>query len=410
MSPLASSPRKAKAPKNPSRGTRPKKPDWILGPTPQDIFSPVGFQPEPKGPEARHISEIERFEFVVANPALYEVAAAVLPREKPGTRGRTPRYPPYIFLIYVCANSVFNTARATGANLQHDVIWKTVREGVRQCLGDKEADSLPATGSQRHHWAEYRQKMLDTLPELRVASRDAWIRQAIAPGYLSDKRPRGCWLRPARKQAINGDATVVRPPSDQTEKITIGERTGQYKRHRVDPDADMQIESGDRAVYGKKIVSFSVRLPQKSHSRIILNADGARHRSPEEDPEREEEAGTALRFAHEILDRAPGVLAAVLDTAWRGAHRAGLIARGIVVYTPQYDGIDPKPLNKYQYAHCIHDAYAAVGRSCERQITVDGKKIYTPLPAREFLVRAGAKIYRLYTRSRFPAGMDHITS
>ncbi|WP_143166537.1 hypothetical protein [Streptomyces atratus] len=68
-------------------------------------------------------------------------------------------------------------------------------------------------------------------------------------------------------------------------------------------------------------------------SRIILNADGARHRSPEEDPDRKEEASTALRLAHEILDRAPGVVAAVLDTAWRGTHRARLVARGIAVGT-----------------------------------------------------------------------------
>ncbi|WP_234363794.1 MULTISPECIES: hypothetical protein [unclassified Streptomyces] len=391
MSPSTSAPRKLK-----KAAKAKKKPDWIFGPTPRDIFSPAGFDPEPKGPEARHIPEIERLALVVANPALYEVATAVLPGKEPGTRGRTPHYPPYVFLIYVCALSVFNTARSTEANLQHKTIWEIVREGVRRCLGDDEADSLPDTGPQRHHWMQYRSKMLDVLPQLREASRDAWIKQAIALGYLSEERPRGCWLRPDRSQVINGDATVVRPPSDQTEEFTLDEKTGEMRRHRVDPDAGIQIEGGDRAVYGKKIVSFSVRLPERAHSRIILNADGARHRSPEEDPDRAEEASTALRLAHEILDRAPGVIAAVFDTAWRGTHRARLVARGIVVYTPQHDGISPRPLKKYRYDHCIHDVYAAAGRSCERHISVDGQTVYTPLPVRELPMRSGVNSHRFY--------------
>uniref|UniRef100_UPI003D73C833 hypothetical protein n=1 Tax=Streptomyces sp. YPW6 TaxID=2840373 RepID=UPI003D73C833 len=72
-----------------------KKKDWIMGPVPEDIFSPANFQPEPKCPEARPIHALERLRYVVANPAVYEVAAAVLPGKLPGTHGRPPHYPPY---------------------------------------------------------------------------------------------------------------------------------------------------------------------------------------------------------------------------------------------------------------------------------------------------------------------------
>ncbi|MGY0017859.1 hypothetical protein ACVHNB_02600 [Streptomyces sp. YJ-C3] len=65
--------------------------------------------------------------------------------------------------------------------------------------------------------------------------------------------------------------------------------------NRVDHDAGIQMEGDDNLAYGKKIASFSVRQEAKCHSRFILNAGNARHRSPKQDPEREEEAATAVR-------------------------------------------------------------------------------------------------------------------
>ncbi|RDG38007.1 hypothetical protein DVH02_11725 [Streptomyces corynorhini] len=227
--------------------------------------------------------------------------------------------------------------------------------------------------------------------------------QALAHGYLSTDRPRGCRLRPDRSQVVNGDATVVRPPSDQTEETTVDEKTGEIRHHRVDHDAGLQIEGGDRTVYGKKIVSQSVRKAGIAHSRIILNVDAARHRSPEEDPNREEEASVALRLSHEILDRAPGVLAFVQDTVWRGKHRTPLIARGAIVFTRQHDGATPRALKQYTYRpHCSHDVYSATGRACERLITVDGQTLYNPLPVRDLPTRKGTKSWRFYHLVEIP--------
>ncbi|MER6389742.1 hypothetical protein ABT236_14840 [Streptomyces sp. NPDC001523] len=129
--------------------------------------------------------------------------------------------------------------------------------------------------------------------------------------------------------------------------------------------------------------------------------DAGSHRSPEEDPDREEEASVALRLAHEIIDRAPGVIAASFDTAWRGVHRTGLVRRGIIVFTRQHDGIKPHPLERFRYQDCTHDIYATAGRACERQITVNGKTMYSPLPVRELEVRAG-NTWRFYHRVEIP--------
>ncbi|MFF8923426.1 hypothetical protein ACPCK9_25610 [Streptomyces koyangensis] len=390
-----------------------KKPDWILGPTPEDILSPATFRPEPKTPEAPSICDTTRLKHVIANPALYEVAATVFPPKTRKGPGRPAHYPAYIYLIYLAAISIYDSSRHTQSTFYEPDNWKIIRTEIRRFLGDEEADALPENGPSLYQWNDfYRKKFRPSVHEFRKASRDAWIRQAIAHGLLSEGRRRGDRLRPHRSQTINGDGTVVRPPSDQTEEFTDDEKTGERRRHRVDHDAGIQMEGGDRAVYGKKIVSFSVRQEARCHSRFILNVDSARHRPPEEDPERDEEASVALRLTHEILDRAPGVIAASFDTAWRGKHRAPLIRRGLIVFTRQHDGIKPHPLAKYkckcknececQYEKCTHDVYAAAGRSCERQITVEGKTMYNPLPVREFIAREGKTGWRFYHRVEIP--------
>ena len=139
----------SKATKDKAKIRKRKKPEWTLGPIPEDVFSPTNFSPEPKGPQAPNIPQIRRLEYLVTNPDLYEVADAVLLRKQPGTRGRTPHFPPYIYMIFLAAISVFGTALATEANLQHPDMWNIVRKGVRLRLGDEEADALPASGLDR---------------------------------------------------------------------------------------------------------------------------------------------------------------------------------------------------------------------------------------------------------------------
>ncbi|MGW0207523.1 hypothetical protein ACWDZ8_17520 [Streptomyces sp. NPDC003233] len=367
-----------------------KKPDYVMGPTPKDVFS--FSRPEPPGPSARPLPALERLELLVANPDLYDVADKVYPGRAPGTPGRRPAYSPFVYLILLASISIFDTAEMACANFQHEHMWKIVREGVRQHRGDAAADGLPETGPQRHHWHDFRPRMLDALQDLREASRDAWINQALAQGMLAKKR-RGTLVRPHRSQVITGDGTVVRPASDQTEEFTIDERTGVPRRHRIDPDATIQLEGGDREIYGNKLVSFSVRDECSPHSRIILNTDTARHQSKELDPDRQEEARVAVRLAMEIRTRAPGDHTLVYDKAWRGMHRSQLIRAGFLVFTRQYDGLRPQPLKKYRYeaTGCTHDVYAAEGRACERLITVEGKTLHTPIPVREIEYRNGGE-------------------
>ena len=71
-----------------------RKPDYVMGPVPTDIFSLS--HAEPPGPSARSLTELERLRLLVANPDLYDVAEKVFPARTPGTWGRRPAYPPFI--------------------------------------------------------------------------------------------------------------------------------------------------------------------------------------------------------------------------------------------------------------------------------------------------------------------------
>nr|BFD92918.1 hypothetical protein KitaXyl93_42780 [Kitasatospora sp. Xyl93] len=392
-----------------STGKTKKTKPYTIGPTPDDVFGSAVDQPEPRGPQAPHITPDRRFTALTHNQRLYQVAAAVLPAKPEGSSGRPPLFPPYIYLLFAASISIFGSARSTQAHLRQPLFWGILKAGVTACLGTEEADRLPDAGPTSSQWYYYRLKMLDFVSHLREASRDAWIVQAFDVGLLSTNGPRGSWVCPHRSQVIHGDGTVMKPPTDQTEPVTVDEETGEIRNHHIDPDASIQTEGGGRQVYGNKYITIATRLARTPHSRMILNVDAVRHRAKHLDPEKLDEAASAVKIATEVLEAAPGVKAITYDTALRGVHRAPLIRQGVVVFTRQHDGINPHEVEEFREGNCRHSLYAAAGRVCERQITVDGKTLYTPLPVRELEVRGRGKI-RFYHRIEIPCSKGkHIT-
>ncbi|WP_236655358.1 hypothetical protein [Streptacidiphilus carbonis] len=386
--------------KTPSSKPKRAKP-YTIGPIPDDVFGSAADKPEPRGPQAPHITPDRRFAALAHNQQLYQVATTVLPDKPDGSSGRPPGFPPYVYLLFAASISIFGSARSTQAHLQRPLYWDIVREGVTACLGTEEAGRLADVGPTSSQWYYYRHKMLDTLPGLREASRDAWIAQAFDVGLLSADGPRGTWIRPHRSQVIHGDGTVMKPPTDQTEAVTVDQETGEIRNHYIDPDASIQTEGGDRQVYGNKFITIATRLASTPHSRMILNLDAVRHRSKQLDPEKLDEAAAAVKMTTEVLAAAPGVKAVTYDTALRGVHRAPLIRQGVVVFTRQHDGIRPHEIVEFSEGKCTHSLYAAAGRVCERRITVDGNTHYAPLPVRELEVRGKEKI-RFYHLVEIP--------
>ncbi|WP_406382098.1 hypothetical protein [Streptomyces sp. NBC_01618] len=131
---------------------------------------------------------------------------------------------------------------------------------------------------------------------------------------------------------------------------------------------------------------------------MFLALESICHKSEEEDPEREAEGAALVEMIRHLLKHAPGLRAVTYDKALRGVHRAPLIAEGLLVFTPQYAGLPPQSLERYQDGPCTHDLYVAEARVCERRITVDGQTHYTPLPVEELEYRKGKR-----ARLRLPA-------
>jgi hypothetical protein len=393
------------------RGARVKGPGgnkaekaWIVGPEPQDIFSiPPSEREEPQSP-APPLIAIARLEMLVANPRLFRVAQSVLPEPAPGSPGRPARHPRYIYLVVLCCIAIFRSTRLACANLQHPAYWQIVKEAVRQHLGDAAAEALPDTGPTVDQWNEQVAYLRAAAEELRVASRNAGIEQARDQGLLASRR-RGTLVRPHRSQVITGDGTVTKPPSSQTEAVAVDKRTGEIRHHRVDPDAGVQVEGGGTETFGNKVVAFATRWPGTPHSRVFLNCGTARHRSVDVDPEREAEAGAAVQLMHEIRDILPDAdLTVAFDTAWRGVHRSQLIKRGVIVFTPHHDGLEPRPFERYVCARTTHKLFAVIGRTCERQRTVDGKDFYSQLPVVDLEYRYSGTSCRIYHVVQIPCG------
>ncbi|MFE8963016.1 hypothetical protein [Streptomyces iakyrus] len=400
--------RKATAAKRPvtaeAKGQRDQH-TYIYGAIPDDAFGAKTDRPPSKGPEAPPLAQDERFEYLVNNPDLYTAATAL-----PGPKkvGRPAHYPPVVYLIFLCSISLFGSARSTASHLQRPLWWEAVRRAVRAHQGDEAADALRPTGPSRSNWNHYFHKHLKPAHgTVRDISRDLWIQQALDHGMMKESGKRTSRIYPERQQVLHGDATVAAPPSSHTEHETVDETTGEIRTHRVDEDAGVTTEGGGRQVYGNKFLSVGVRLANRAHSRVILALESIRHRSQEEDPEREAEGGAFVELVKHILTRAPGLRAATYDAALRGAHRAPLIAEGLLVFTPQHSGLPPQSLERYQDGPCKHDLYVAEARVCERHITVDGQTHYTPLPVEELECRQGKRT-RYYHRLTIPCrAKDH---
>ncbi|MFG3176239.1 hypothetical protein OG893_15320 [Streptomyces sp. NBC_01696] len=394
---------RAARPKRTSKTTRKPKntpPPYIYGTIPDDTFGAKNDPPELHGPQAPHLITDRRFAYLINNPDLY-AAADTLPG--PRAVGRPPHYPPVIYLIFLCSISVFGSARATAAHFQDEDWWKRIRSAIRTHLGDEAADALRPTGPTRSNWNHYfRRHLKPAHDKIRDISSDLWIEQALAHGMLCETSKRTSRVRPERQQVLHGDATVARPPSGHSEHETVDKRTGEIRRRRVDEDAGICIEGGGKQVYGNKFLSTAVRLAATPHSRVILALESIRHKSVKEDPERESEGVALVAMVKRILKRARGTKAVTYDAALRGKHRAPLIAEGLVVFTPQHDGLTPQSLLRHKDSPCSHDLYVAEGRVCERRFIDGNETLYTPLPVEELECRDGKNSTRFYHRITIP--------
>jgi hypothetical protein len=264
------------------------------------------------------VGSLDRLEALVANDALFELAAAV-PSTPPERGGRPRMYPPYAWVLFDALLSVYGSARRTEAELAHPMVWGHLRGLIQRRLPEQPELWLPAQPMRRHHYSYGRSEWLtrpDVLAELRRIHQATAIRTAQAIGLLDPDGP-GSWTHPHLSRMLYADGKVVTPlfrarPGD----TKLDRDTGELRPVRAEADAGLHVEGTGEMVWGTKFVIVAVRTTDV-HGRVILDVDWV--------PTPGGEAATAMGSFAQLAPQCPGAQGAIYDTALRGVHHQTLM-------------------------------------------------------------------------------------
>jgi hypothetical protein len=97
----------------------------------------------------RPVAALERFEAILDNRAIYEIAALVPDTDR--TRGgRQRQYPTYAWLLFEALLSVYGSARQVEAELSHPLVWNFCRDKIRDRFPHGPSRWLPERPIRRH--------------------------------------------------------------------------------------------------------------------------------------------------------------------------------------------------------------------------------------------------------------------
>ena len=220
------------------------------------------------------VAALARLEALIANPALYELAALV-PEQDPSSGGRRRHYPVFMWLLYDALLSVYGSARQVEAELAHPLVWKHLRSLVRKQFPHDEDLWLPAASMRRHHYLYARSRWLtdpDILAGLREAHRRLAVEQAKSMGLLDPDGP-GSWTHPDLSRMLYADGKVLTPlfrahPGD----TKLDKATGELREVRAEPDGGLHFEGTGETAWGTKWVLVAARTSD-IHGRVIVDVD-----------------------------------------------------------------------------------------------------------------------------------------
>ncbi|WP_335940245.1 hypothetical protein [Streptomyces sp. PTD5-9] len=316
--------------------------------------------------------ETTRVRALAACPEVYTLAGVIPPRPA-GTAGRQAVFPNYVWVLFFGMLGIFGSARKTAAAMADTAYWQLIIDGVTSRLGPAEALRLPARGPSRNMWNWHSKRLHPYLPSLQEEFRRLAAYQAREAGYADPGQTRSM-TAPGRGQFVVGDGTVpaspVRGPGSKTkskkkharekkepgsaesdggsaatggESPKVAEDEPQANPRRKDPGAGWHVEGGEEEdgghrVFGPKFVLTSVR-DDRPLSRIVLDV---RYQRPGKGYGGE--AALAVSMLMDAAARLPGLTGACWDGALRGIHRDQLMKAGLLIVSPQHDGIAPAGL------------------------------------------------------------------
>lgn len=267
---------------------------------------------------ATGVPTLTRVEAILSNPALYRLAE-VIPHPPRERGGRRRDYPDYMLLIYETLVSVYGSARQVEAELSHRVVWRLIRKEARRRFPNDPAMQLPARPMRRHHYLYGRNRYLASpkvLEGIARLHREISTEQAKELGLLDPKGP-GSWTHPHLSRMLYADGKVITPLfKGKPGETRVDKATGEIKRVRHEPDADLHFEGDGELAYGTKFVLVAARKAE-ARGRIII------------DVERVTDKGGEARIAMDCFSRiaplVPGAQGVIYDTALRGVHHQTLL-------------------------------------------------------------------------------------
>ncbi|MEE6270274.1 hypothetical protein V2E29_32150 [Streptomyces diastatochromogenes] len=239
--------------------------------------------------------------------------------------------------------------------------------------------------------------------------------QAVETGYAADDGTHPLTTPPRTRFAV-GDGTVPASPiRSRRERKKKTKKQGKRKRpaapkaklRRRDPGSGWHHEGGDdeggHPVFGPKFVHVSVR-GDHPHSRIILDV---RYQKP--GGGYGGEAAIAVAMVLDAAQRLPGLAGVCWDGALRGKHRDVLMKAGLLVVSPQHDGIEPRRLDPHTSCRCgaRHDLWSENGAVHEAEVLDTGELHRTCCPILRPERRGRPGRTRWYHLLRLPCGNEY---
>ena len=264
------------------------------------------------------VAALDRVEAILRNPEIYGLAA-LIPQSARGKGGRSRDYPAFMYLVYEALISVYASARQVEAELSHKVVWKLMRRTVKKMFPDDESMRLPSRPMRRHHYLYGRNHYLSNpavLEGLAKLHRELASGQALELGLMDPEGP-GSWTHPDLSRMLYSDGKVITPlyktkPGDEW----VDKTTGEIKKRRFEPDADLHFEGTGEVAYGTKFVLVAVRSDE-IRGRMILDLEWV--------PDKGGEAKVAMGCFQRLHPLVPGAQGVIYDTALRGAHHQVLL-------------------------------------------------------------------------------------
>lgn len=362
--------------------------------------------------QATGVSTLEQLEALVDNPAVYALAE-LIPDQEPAVGGRPRHYPAYAVILWLALITVYRSSRRVETELSHPDTWGHLRRLVERRFPDQPEMWLPEKPMRSHNYRYFRDRYLEPRRGgMKEVFREFAARQAQELG-LCREDGRGSLTHPSLSRMPYADGKVVTPLyKAKRGKKRVDPVTGETRRVRADPDAQLHVTGGGFPAYGNKFVLVACR-GTAPHARVVLDVEHVASTGAE--------AAVAIECFRRVRPFLPGAQGVLYDGAFRGVHLQELLhdlgLLPVVPVTPATGGhttgepavhrtvrVGEVDVTGEDEVVRTHQLYSQAGTLGLGELNESGDVVFVPLVRRKVVQRRNAdKTWRWYGEYALPA-------